>query len=950
MANEWSQQWAGHGWRPTRTFSQPNQFAARNASHLSTDVIGRSVEFSALAKFLQSAGVQSSGLVIEGEAGIGKTTLWLAAVEQAREQGFRVLPARIGQNETALAYAALADLFSGVDPAVLKRLPGVQRVAVDRVLLRATSEGPPTDQRVVAAALVSVVDALAEEAPVLVAIDDVQWLDASSQAVVAYAVRRFKRRVGVLVTERVDAENGSASWLQLARPDAVDRLRVGPLSLGGLHTLISTRLGQSLSRPTMVRIAEVSGGNPFYALEFARAMDASSTSADSVLPATLAELMRIRIGRLDQQAQDVLLAAACVANPTVELLAVATNNTVDRIVELLDEPESNRVVGIEGNRVRFAHPLLARSVVTEASPGRRRAIHRSLANALALPELKARHMALATASADPETLQALDTAAAAARARGAPAAAAELVELAIGLGGDKPSRRIRAAEHHFKAGDADRARTLLESTIDHLHPGLLRSIALNLLAGIRIYDDAIVDAAALLKRALDDAERNPAVLVQTLMSLAFAQGMSGEFDDSLRNAHQAVKHAEQLANPGLISRTLALLVATTFLYGQGVDEASLQRALALEDPDADISIPFCASAVHALVLAWAGQLDEARTVMHTVRLRCIERGAENDMMAVTGYCTLIEMWRGNFAEAAQLAQDTIEQAEQVGGSRAIALSVRAAVAAYTGREGDARADAAAALTIARQCGSPRLAEWPTMSLGFLEVSLGRYAEALSTFQPLLEALDASPGTQIMTAMYIADAVEAMIALGRNADAEPLIGELERNGDRSGRSWMVAVGARCRSMWLAGRGDVAAANRIAHDAMIEHERLPMPFERARTQLWLGQLQRRQRQRDAARATFREALEAFDAMGTPLWADRVRAELARVNVAPTRNLTLTPSERRVAELAASGMTNRDIAAALFISPKTVEANLARVYRKLGIRTRAELGRHIGTDSDH
>src|SRR6476469_6827199 len=214
MANEWSQQWADHGWRPTRTFSQPNQFAARNAGHLSTDVIGRSVEFSALAKFLQSAGVQSSGLVIEGEAGIGKTTLWLAAVEQAREQGFRVLPARIGQNETALAYAALADLLSDVDPAVLKRLPGVQRVAVD----------------------------------------DVQWLDASSQVVVAYAVRRFKRRVGVLVTERVDAENGSASWLQLAKPDAVDRIRVGPLSLGGLHTLISTRLGQSPSRPSMRRI------------------------------------------------------------------------------------------------------------------------------------------------------------------------------------------------------------------------------------------------------------------------------------------------------------------------------------------------------------------------------------------------------------------------------------------------------------------------------------------------------------------------------------------------------------------------------------------------------------------------------------------------------------------------------------------------------------------------
>jgi DNA-binding NarL/FixJ family response regulator len=146
------------------------------------------------------------------------------------------------------------------------------------------------------------------------------------------------------------------------------------------------------------------------------------------------------------------------------------------------------------------------------------------------------------------------------------------------------------------------------------------------------------------------------------------------------------------------------------------------------------------------------------------------------------------------------------------------------------------------------------------------------------------------------------------------------------------------------MWLAATGDIAAATDMAEQAMAEHARLPMPFERARIQLLLGQLQRRQRQKDTATNTFREALQAFDAMGTPLWADRVRAELARVNVAPSRDLELTPSEQRVAELAASGMTNRDVAAALFISPKTVEANLARIYRKLGIRTRAELGRII------
>jgi len=466
------------------------------------------------------------------------------------------------------------------------------------------------------------------------------------------------------------------------------------------------------------------------------------------------------------------------------------------------------------------------------------------------------------------------------------------------------------------------------------------------MAGIRIYDDTFVDAAALLERALVDAEHNPPLLVQTLMSLAFAQGMAGQFEASLRNARDAVTHAEAMRYPPLVSRALAMLVNTTFLYGHGIDEASLQRALALEDPDVDVPIPFCASAVNALVLAWTGQLDEARSGMDAVRSRCIERGAENDMMAVTGYCTLIEIWRGNFAEAAVLAEDTMERAEEVGGSRTIALTVRAAVHTYAVREPQARADAAAALAIAHECESPRLAEWPTMSLGLLEVSLGRYAEALTALQPMLDVFDDLPGAEIMTATFIPDAVEAMVALGRHTEAEPLIEVLEHHGRRLDRSWMLAVGARCRSMWLAARGDVVAAMRIAEHAMVVHARLPMPFERARTQLLLGQLQRRQRQKDASSNTFREALRAFDAMGAALWVDRTRAELARAKVARRRDVVgLTPSEQRVAELAASGMTNRDVAAALFISPKTVEANLARIYRKLGIKSRAELGRVIG-----
>jgi DNA-binding CsgD family transcriptional regulator len=259
---------------------------------------------------------------------------------------------------------------------------------------------------------------------------------------------------------------------------------------------------------------------------------------------------------------------------------------------------------------------------------------------------------------------------------------------------------------------------------------------------------------------------------------------------------------------------------------------------------------------------------------------------------------------------------------------------------------DARRAASEAIEASRRCGSSLLAEWPITIIGFLEVSLGNHQEALRTLQPMLAMLDPPPkGTEIFVASFIPDAAEALIHVGRLEDAEPLIDMLERNGRRLDRPWMLAIGARCRGLLLAARGEIDAAAIAAERAMVEHERLPMPFERARSQLLLGQLQRRQRQKDTAAMTLRQALEVFEGLDTPLWADRARAELARAHVGLRGTDVLTPTQQRVAELAASGMTNRNIAAALFISPKTVEYYLAGIYRKLGIHSRAELGRHIG-----
>ncbi|MDT5337093.1 MAG: hypothetical protein QOD90_2598, partial [Mycobacterium sp.] len=342
--------------------------------------VSRAVEARAVAAFLRSTATNTAVLVIEGEAGIGKTTLWLGALEQAREGGFHVLSARAGEAESGLTYAVLADLLEGVDGEILDTLPHLQRVAIERVLLEGDGHGPVTDERVVASAFLTLLDRLATDAPVIVALDDVQWLDSSSQAVIAFATRRLKGRIGVLATERTegDGRNGT-EWLKLNRLDGVERIRVGPLSLGGLHKVVASRLGRAFSRPTIVRINELSGGNPFYALELARAIDGQSSIADAALPGSLADLVRSRLDQFGEDTQTVLLAAASVGAPTVDLLAEVTSQSAERIVELLEAPETNGIVQIAGNRVRFAHPLLARGVYSVVGPARRRQMHRALA-------------------------------------------------------------------------------------------------------------------------------------------------------------------------------------------------------------------------------------------------------------------------------------------------------------------------------------------------------------------------------------------------------------------------------------------------------------------------------------------------------------------------------------------------------------------------------------------
>lgn len=900
----------------------------------------------AVDEFLGSARRRPVGMLIEGDAGIGKTTLWDAVVGRARAAGFVVLAASAGQAESGPAHVAVADLFSAVDPEILAALPDMQRLAADRVQRRDRGGGRATDERATAAALLSAVHAVGAQAPVLVAIDDVQWLDASSRAAVAFVARRLKGAVGVVVTERAGQplEERAASWLQVGTGPLV-RVQVAPMSLGALHTMLTARLGRRFSRPAIVRIAEASGGNPLYALELARVLDEDALRPGVRLPSTLAELVRLRVDKLDDDVRDVLLVAASVTEPTVDLVAQTVAASAGQVTALLESAEVEGVIVIEGNRVRFTHPLLASGIYETAAPARRREFHRRLADIKTEPEVRARHLALAAtdADADDATLATLDAAADAARARGAPAAAAELVELAIRLGGDRVSRRIRAAEHHYVAGEMPRAAELLDEVTADLRPGVLRAIALSLRAGVRVFDDDYTGAVALLERACVDAAGNDAVQVSCLVVLAFAQGMVGAFDDQFASAQRAVAVAEQAGVPALTSQALTMWVYVRLQAGGGLDGSALRRAVELEDVDGDIPIPFRASAMRALTLAVIGNLEEADRQWTEIAQRCMQRGAEHDLMAVLGYRTLIAIWRGRYHDAGRLAADLLERARQVGGSMAIAMSVCAAASAYRGETTQARDFARQAL---EQGGDQvPLTVWARAALTFLEVSLGDHRRAVEAAEPLMALYRPFSGTELITGSFLPDAAEALVAVGRHDDAEPIVEALERNGVTLDRPWMLAAGSRCRAMLLAARGDLDGALRAVEQAMGEHDRLPMPFERARTQLVMGEVLRRMRRRDAAAQAVGDALLQFDQLGTRLWADRARKTLAGIDVSGrSGEVALTDSERRIAEHVASGMSNKEVADVLFVSVKTVETNLTRVYRKLGIRSRAQLGKRL------
>jgi tetratricopeptide (TPR) repeat protein len=451
------------------------------AQHL----VGREEELGAILRLLDAHEELWGAAVLSGEAGIGKTTLWLAGVEAASARGYRILSSRPSEAETRFSFVGLADLLGDAAGAVVPELPPVQQRALEAALLLGESE-IHADDRAVAAAFLGALRLLAMEGPVCLAVDDVQWLDAASLAALRYALARLDiEPVAALLAVRGNVP----PWLR--RAVSVERLRtveVGGLSVGAIQELMRVRLDATFPRPILIRLWETSGGNPFFALELASALQRRggtlAPGEELPIPSELDELLHARLAGLSAPALEVTRLVAALADPTVTLVESAVRRRADAD---LAETLAARILELDGERLRFTHPLLGSAVAARQTPASRRSLHARLAEVAPGAEERARHLALATAEPDRHVASVLEEAARAAHVRGAPASAAELAEQALRLTpatspNDALRRLLVVAEMHSRAGDTSRATDLLERALVTAAPGNERAAVLAQLA------------------------------------------------------------------------------------------------------------------------------------------------------------------------------------------------------------------------------------------------------------------------------------------------------------------------------------------------------------------------------------------------------------------------------------------------------------------------------------
>ncbi|HEY6653425.1 MAG TPA: AAA family ATPase [Solirubrobacterales bacterium] len=902
-------------------------------------LFGRAQENARLDALLASARQGRSGaLVIRGEAGIGKTALLDFAASRA--EGFSVLRATGIEAESSLAFSGLLQLARPILDS-LDEVVSAQAEALRRALGLDHGEADPF---LAYSGMLHLLAAASEESPLLCVVDDAHWLDPASAQALTFAARRLEAdRVVVLMAVR-RGEDGN-----------LDTRGIDGIELGGLDDVAARELldrnAGSLAPPVASRLIATTGGNPLALVEvppvLSEGQRAGREPLEDPLPVgeSVERAFLMKAGGLSAEARRVLLLAA--ASDADDLAPVA--RAAGPAGSALDEAEAAGLVRVRGERLVFRHPLVRSAIYSAATAGERRAAHAALAEALGEEDADRRawHLSAAVIGPDAAIAATLEEAAGRAHQRGGLAAEARLLERSAMLTpdpGERVPRLLRAGIAAHGAGLSEQAMALLEDGLALVDEPQARADLHEARAYVLRAQGRLAECVETCLAEADRVEPFDPVRAARLLCPVFEFTMEHFEMDRIREL--GVRMRRLLASCDG-RRALPALAQLTWL---DVLDARPAEALRAARQGARFELErsrISESAVDfAECLVFLERYSEGRRLLEAAVSDFRRRGAVVDLIRALDALIALELRSGSTARASVAGNEGLQLSVESGLEywEAWSLARLASVEAVLGRETEGRAHATRSAELASRVGDRESESHAYDALGRLELGLGNTPAAIRALERAAELL--APVEYTNYVLWPPDLVEAYVRAGRRADAERLDERFTALAARSGTAWASASAARCHAL-LAAEEEFGAA--YAEAVRLARAEAVSAFERARTELLWGERLRRSGHRIEAREQLRLALEEFDRIGAASWADRAREELrASGETARPRDPSLidrlTPRELEIAIQAADGLTNKEIGARLFLSPKTVELHLGRVYRKLEVRSRTELVRAI------
>lgn len=884
-------------------------------------------------------------VLLTGPTGIGKSAL--LATLAGEVTGRQVLYCALSETECHLPFLGLIDLLADIGDEVLQTLPSHQRAALESALLRRTDPVGERDVLGLRMAVLATFRVLCAARPVLLVIDDAQWLDAPSAELLAFIARRARGlRLQALVGQRTGPADPRAG--QRLCPPPVHILDVPPMTAAEITRLLADLY---LPRAVLAKVHQASDGNPFFAIELGRALAEHDGPLDPAAPLPVPDSLRcLMLGRLmalSPEARRTLLTASAVARPTLALLRGA--GRPDAGADIAEARDAGIVM--PGDVVRFTHPLLADVLYAEAPEEDRLAVHAALADAVTDPVERARHLALVAPARDAEVAATLNEAADAARRRGAHAAAARLGLLAADRtprGEDEAGLRLTAAEDALASGEFALARGIAEDVLTHSS-----SPAERVRAWIVLLDSggqALAELDDVFPRALADARDDPALLAPLHYRLAWrAWLVKGSATKAREEAATAARLAAEAGDRRTEVLALTQQAFTEFSTGHLGAEQTLARALSgSHDPAIrfDHNGPVYLRYRHHLL---HDRLEEARAELRALTYAVRRWGAVETLFMCLYGSSQVEIFRGRCHRALDLAEQCRRLSEDSEMSPAPGWCAVAFAEAAGGSLDRALTAAERGVAYSEDDGDLLFLPHALHAAGHIRLLRGDPAGAVEALRRVRRLEDEQGMAEPALRRWHADLAEALAAIGAVDEAAELVEDTRRDAVRLGRRGVLAVLDRAAALVTAARGDTEAAVNGMDRAVTALAASPYPLEEGRARLELGRLRARGGDSAGARESLRAAHRVFSRAKALPWVAAVAAEQDRLDVSvpkvageadPLR--TLAGVERRVAALVAEGATNREIAARLFVSVKTVEAALTRTYRKLGVRSRVDIAR--------